>query len=146
MRIRRFAGFIAVIQAILFLEHFFLYKTWMFCLASDSTDTFWIKLILGILSVSFVTASVLAFRYTNSALRGFYRVAAVWLGLQNFLFPAALSSWLVYGISRATGWDANFHRIVEWLFSIAMILGISGIINASWTRITLWLIARSDWP
>jgi uncharacterized protein len=146
MRIRRFAGFIAVIQAILFLEHLFLYKTWTFSLAPDSTDTFWIKLILGILSVSFVTASLLAFRYTNPALRGFYRVAAVWLGLQNFLFPAALSSWLIYGISRATGWDANFHRIVEGLFSIAMILGIYGIINASWTRITRTTVRLANLP
>ena len=47
----------------------------------------WIKLVLGFLSVSFVAASLLAFRYTNAALRAFYRAAAVWLGLLTFPVP-----------------------------------------------------------
>ena len=75
--------------------------------------TLWIKLVLGFLSVSFVAASLLAFRYTNSALRAFYRIAAVWLGLLTFLFFAAVSSWIIFGVARLAGLDVNFHRIVE---------------------------------
>src|ERR1700730_2370355 len=78
---------IAVIQSVLFLTHYLLYETWAASPAgSETTGAFWIKLVLGTLSVSFVAASLLAFRYTNAALRAFYRASAVWMGLVMFLF------------------------------------------------------------
>jgi uncharacterized protein len=146
MRIRRFAGFIAVIQSILFLEHFLLYKTWTFSLAAHANDALTIKLILGLLSMSFVAASLLAFRYTNPVLRAFYRVAAVWLGLQNFLFPAMAVSWIVFAVSRLTGLSLNFHRTVEWLFAVALVAGFLGVVNASLTRITRATVRLANLP
>jgi len=84
---REVFGFIAVIQSVLFLTHYLLYETWAFSPAgSETPGTFWIKLVLGFLSVSFVAASLLAFRYTNATVRAFYRAAAVWIGLVSFLF------------------------------------------------------------
>ena len=29
----------------------------------------------------------------------------------------------------------NFHRLVEWLFALASVAGIAGVVNASWTRV-----------
>src|SRR2546426_7600114 len=81
MRRRSLIGFIATIQFVLFLTHFLLYETWAFSPAGSNTHgELWIKLLFGFLSVSFVAASLLAFRYTNAALRAFYRAAAVWFG------------------------------------------------------------------
>jgi len=75
MRRRSLIGFIATIQFVLFLTHFLLYETWAFSPAGSNTHgELWIKLLFGFLSVSFVSASLLAFRYTNAALRAFYRV------------------------------------------------------------------------
>src|SRR5689334_8482667 len=108
MRTRRLIPFIAVVQSILFLEHFLLYKTWTFAIAGATPGLGWIRLAVSLLSVSFVVASVLAFRYANPALRAFYRIAAVWLGLQNFLFPAAILSWLVFGLASIAGLEMNF--------------------------------------
>ncbi len=66
--------FIAVFQAVLFLTHFFLYETWTFSPGeSNAAGPLWLKLIVGALSVSFLLASLLAFRYTSGALRLFYR-------------------------------------------------------------------------
>jgi hypothetical protein len=86
MRVRKeLIGFIAVIQSVLFLTHYFLYETWTFSPAgSETSGGFWIKLVLGCLSVSFIAASLLAFRFTNAALRAFYRAAAVWMGLVSW--------------------------------------------------------------
>src|ERR1039458_8365623 len=105
MRVRkRLIGFIAVIQSVLFLTHFLLYETWSFSpTGSHAYGAMWIKLVFGFLSVSFVAASLLAFRYTNAALRAFYRAAAVWLGLLTFLFLAAVSSWIIFGVARLAG-------------------------------------------
>jgi len=146
MRIRRFATFIAIIQSILFLEHFLLYKTWTFTVDADAAGLLWLKLLLGILAISFVTASLLAYRYTNPTLRVFYRGAAVWLGLQNFLFPAMVLSWIIYGIARMTGVNLNFHHTVEWLFGTAMAVGLYGVFNASWTRITRATVRLANLP
>jgi uncharacterized protein len=146
MRIKRIASFVAIIQSILFVEHFLLYKTWTFSSPANAPVVLWTKLVLGLLSVSFVAASLLAFRYTNPALRAFYRVAAVWLGLQNFLFPAAILSWIIFGVARLAGLDINFHRTVEWFFGAAMLVGFYGVFNASLTRITRMTVRLPNLP
>jgi uncharacterized protein len=148
MRIRAgLLGFIAVIQTILFLTHFLLYETWTFSsVESDAAGSIWLKLIFGALSVSFLAASLLAFRYSSPALRLFYRAAAVWLGLLSFLFLAAVSSWIVFGITRLAGLDRNFHRIVEVLFGAAVVAGVYGVFNASWTRITRITVRLRNLP
>jgi uncharacterized protein len=140
-------GFIVVIQSVLFLTHYFLYKTWTFSPGqSEITGAFWIKLVLGFLSVSFVAASLLALRHTNAALRAFYRTAAVWIGLVSFLFLAAISSWIIFGVARLAGLDVRFHRTVELLFSAAVVAGLYGVFNASWTRITRTTVRLANLP
>lgn len=96
--------------------------------------------------MSFVVASLLAFRYTNVALRAFYRVAAVWLGVLSFLFIAAVFSWIIFGIARLAGLDLNFHRTVELLFGAAAVAGLYGVFNASWTRITRMTVRLANLP
>ena len=140
-------GVIVVMQSVLCLTHLLLYETWAYSPAgSDTPGAFWIKLVLGFLSVSFVVASLLAFRYTNPALRAFYRAAAVWLGLLTFLFLAAVASWIVFGLARVAGLDMNFHRTVEFLFGAAVVAGLYGVFNASWTRITRTTVRLANLP
>jgi hypothetical protein len=148
MRVRReLIGFITVFQSVLFLIHYFLYKTWTFSSAGGEVrGTFWIRVVLGCLSVSFVAASLLAFRYTNAALRTFYRAAAVWIGVGSFLVIAAVFSWIILGVARLAGLNINFHRIVELLFGVAAIAGIYGVFNAGWTRITRTTVRLANLP
>src|SRR5713101_1002711 len=148
MRVRkRLIGFVVIIQFVLFLTHFLLYETWTFSsTGSDTHGALWIKLVLGLLSVSFVAASLLAFRYTNGALRVFYTAAAVWVGLLTFLFLAAVSSWTILGVARLAGLDVNFHRTVELLFGAAGVIGLYGVFNASWTRVTRTTVRLANLP
>src|SRR5260370_31243515 len=91
MRIRAdWIVFATVIQSILFLTHLFIYRTWTFAPAgSELLTAGWLKASVGVLSVSFLLATLLAFRFTNPVVRAFYRVAAVWLGIVSFLFFSA---------------------------------------------------------
>ncbi|HSZ63564.1 MAG TPA: metallophosphoesterase [Terriglobales bacterium] len=148
MRVRkRLIRFIVVFQSVLFLTHFFLYETWTFSSAGGGSHwALWMKLALGLLSVSFIAASLLAFRYTNVALRAFYRAAAVWLGLLTFLFVAAISSWIILGVARLAGLAVNFHRTVELLFGAAVVIGLYGVFNAGWTRITRTTVRLANLP
>jgi uncharacterized protein len=148
MRVRRgLFAFIAVFQSILLLVHLFLYETWAFAVpAGGARGLFWIKIFLGVSSLSFVIASLLAFRYTNAVLRTFYRIAAVWLGLLTFLFVAAVFSWILFGIALIAGLGLDFHRTVEVLYGMGVVAGLYGVFNASWTRITRTTVRLANLP
>jgi predicted MPP superfamily phosphohydrolase len=140
-------GFIAIVQSFLFLIHLLLYGTWTFALPGNhASEAFWAKLVLSLLSVSFVTASLLAYRYTNPPLRAFYRAAAVWAGMLTFLFFAAVLSWILFGVAQLAGVAVNFHRVVEVLFGIAAVTGFYGVFNASWTRVTRTTVQLANLP
>lgn len=139
--------FIAVVQAILFLTHMILYETWTFSIAANGvTGALWLEIVLGLLSVSFLVASLLAWRYTGAAVQTIYKVAAVWLGLLSFLFVAAVISWIALGVTWAAGLHANFHLMVEVLFAAAAAAGVYGVFNASWTRITRTTVRLANLP
>jgi predicted MPP superfamily phosphohydrolase len=148
MRVKKpIVAFIAIVQSILLLAHFLLYETWSFSPAGNQTHgASWIKVVVGVLSVSFVAASLLAFRYTNAFVRAFYRISAIWTGLVSFLFFAAVSCWTIFGVARLAGLNVDFHRMVEVLFGAAAVAGCYGIFNASWTRITRSTVRLANLP
>ncbi len=144
---RHLIGLVAIIQSMLFLIHLLLYETWTFSSTGENTPgAVWAKLVFAFLSVSFVAASLLAFRFTNSLLRAFYRAAAVWLGLLTFLFVAAVASWIIFGVARLAGEDMNFHLTLEFLFGVAALTGLYAVFNASWTRITRTTVRLANLP
>jgi len=145
MRARSFVAFIAVVQTVLFLAHYFLYQTWTF--ASPAGDaSLGLKLALGFASASFVAASLLAYRYHNIAVRALYKASAIWLGLFSFLFVAAVASWLAFGVTRIASHAVSFHRMVEILFALGAAAGIYGVFNAGYTRITRITIRLANLP
>src|SRR5580698_6888623 len=100
----RIATFVAVVQAVILLGHVFLYETWNYFWQPPVRAGFSpLQITLAILSVSFVAASLLAFRYTNPLLRWFYTLSAVWLGALSFLFFAAIACWITYGALLIAG-------------------------------------------
>jgi hypothetical protein len=139
------AAFVVIIQSVLFLAHYFLYQTWTFAIGNNAS-ALWLRVALGILSVSFVSASLLAFRYTNAPLRAFYRAAAVWLGCLTFFVAAAACAWIIFAIARFSGLSLNFHRTVEALFCAAAAIGLYAVVNASWTRITRTTVRLANLP
>jgi uncharacterized protein len=139
--------FIATVQSILFLTHLLVYETWTFSASGNGvTGAPWLRIVFGILSVSFLAASLLAWRYTGALVRATYKVAAVWLGLLSFLFVASVISWFVLVAAWAAGLHANFHLMVEVLFGAAAATGVYGVFNASWTRITRTTVRLVNLP
>src|SRR5208283_4233806 len=121
---RRFGlfGFIAIVQSVIFLSHLVLYETWVYqtpTFAAQGVQAEWVKWVFAALSISFISATLLARRYNNPALRAFYRAAALWTGLLTFLIAAALVSWAVFAITTLAGARLNFHHVVQWSFAAA---------------------------
>ncbi|MGC2450536.1 MAG: metallophosphoesterase [Candidatus Sulfotelmatobacter sp.] len=143
----RFVVFILVIQVVLWLTHYFVYQTFAYRLpATDAGQRVWLQVILGVLSVSFVAASTLAFSYTSAPVRVFYRASAIWMGLLSFLFMAALFAWVALAVATVGHVPFNFHVMVEVLFVIAIAVGLYGVFNASWTRITRARVRLANLP
>lgn len=145
-RQRRIFQFVAVIQSVLFLTHWLFYYTWTFSASGQTYGSLSLKVVLGLLSVSFVAASLLAFRYTNAAVRVFYHAAAVWLGLVSFLFLATVLSWIIIAIATLARVNLPFHPIVEVLHGVAALAGFYGVFNANWTRVTRTTVQLANLP
>jgi len=133
----QFIIFIAIVQSILFLGHWLLYKTLIvfFNFASPSV-TSPLKIILFLLSISLVSTSFLIFRYPNVLLRIVYVSAASWLGFLHFLVLASLSSWVIYLAVRTLSFSLDRKFLACILFGLAIVAGIYGIVNARTTRVT----------
>ena len=132
----RIVVFIAVIQTVLFLVHWFLYETWMaFWAAPEPSKISGLQITLALLSVSFVLASLLAWRSSHVLVRVIYTISAVWLGTLSFCFLAACMCWMVYGGALALGLHPDRRELIGIFLAIALLASFYGIVNAAWTRV-----------
>jgi predicted MPP superfamily phosphohydrolase len=133
---QRIFVFVAIVQSILFLVHLALYVTWTFFWgAMNPSALLALRIAMAILSVSFVAASLVGFRYFNFVVRIFYTLAAVWLGLVNFFFIAACACWVVYVVPAMVGTSLDRRLLVIAFFGLALLVGVYGVVNASATRV-----------
>jgi len=137
---KRIAVFLAIVQSIIFLAHWFVYETWRdFVPASlsgalHSVST--LAIVFAAFSITFLTASILARRYTNSLVRAYYTIAAVWLGWFTFAFLAAISAWIIRGTAALLrlGWQPQ--QIAFAMFGLAVAASIYGLLNSTRMRVT----------
>src|SRR5712664_4457460 len=135
MRVR-IAILMSIIQVILFAVHWFVYATWMsFAGAANAPGVSAAKIILVLLSVSFVITSLLAFSYSNILIRILYTISAVWLGMLSFLFLAASLSWITYHATVLLGLPFHKQTIALLFFAVAAFASAYAIINALFIRV-----------
>ena len=134
---RRSIGiFVLIVQSILFLVHFFLYETWtIFWGEVRPPGNLALQLTIALLSVSFVSASLLAYRYSIALVRMYYTISAVWLGFVNFGFMAACACWIFYGGLRIFGLHPDRPLLAGTFLGLAIAATLYGLANASWTRL-----------
>lgn len=133
IRILKFAAFV---QFFLFATHWFVYESWTALRkAPDPPGVPWLAVILGILSITFLSASLLAWRYSNWAVRVYYTAASVWLGLFSYFCFASCAAWIVFGITRWLAPDWPSRLILYACFGVALAAGIYGLINSALVRV-----------
>ena len=116
----RIVVFLLIFQSTLGFAHWFIYRTWTdFRAIPDPPGITGTQATLALLAVSFVVASLLAFRYFNRFVRFFYTIAAVWLGAVNFLFLAACLSWIIFFGVRAAGMQLTRPATAAITFGLA---------------------------
>ncbi len=143
----RITIFTSIIQAILFAVHWFVYATWMSFMGAAKTPGVWAaKIILVLLSVSFVITSLLAFRYSNMLIRISYTISAVWLGMLSFFFLAASLSWLTRTATVLLGLPVHKQTIALLFFVLAACASACAIINAFWIRVRRISVKLANLP
>jgi uncharacterized protein len=134
--VRRIIRFVATVQTILFLAHWFVYQTWEFFRPRASlSGSAKLRVTLLLLSISYMAATLLAHRYSNWLVHLFYTIAATWLGIFNFLFLGAWLCWLIYFGGRLFGLHWQRSIIVDSIFGLAMLASVYGVVNARWVRV-----------
>jgi len=145
--LKRFAVFLSVFQSVLFLAHYFLFETLVFAWGTpDRSLQLKLAIALAVLSICFLAASLLGFRYYNVVVRTLYKVSAVWLGTFSYLFMAACAWWLVYGALSLARIDFSPRALAEVLFGLALATSAYGVVNAGWTRVKRITVGLAGLP
>ena len=133
----RFVLFVSIVQSILFLGHWFVYRTLVrFLGVSAPGKLLTLRVVLGLLSVSLVLTSFLAFRYSNLLVRSLYTVAASWLGIFYLFILASILCWIFYGLAKLFHLPVDQKLLIEILIGIALAASLYGFINAGVIRTT----------
>ena len=130
---------ILVVQSLICLAHWFLYRTFVdFWWPVSPLTTNVLRIALSVLSVIFIVATILSFRFSNPAIKAFYWFAAVWLGLSNFFLVGACVAWLTdlilrFALSNGAHLSARPYVASILLFA-AVAATVYGILNARHIR------------
>ena len=131
---------VAIVQLFLLTAHWFMYRTWIdFWWPMSVPAAHALRLALIVLSFVFMSATLLGFRFANRAVTLYYRFAALWMGLANFLFVGAITAWIVDGLLHLVMTQearlAVRPYIAGVLLAASIVTCIYGLLNARMIRI-----------
>ncbi len=132
----RFFLFLGTVQSILFLGHWFLYKTLISFWGITHPAKLWaFRAALGALSISLIGSSLLSFRYSTLPVRYLYTASVSWLGIFYLLFLGSCLAWITCGVMKffTLSFDRKFVMTILILFSL--IMSLYGLWNATTIRI-----------
>jgi predicted MPP superfamily phosphohydrolase len=137
--------FVSIVQAILFLAHWFVYFT-VACFWGGFAASWTVKLVFAVLSVSFVAASLRGWYSYHPLVRFFYSISAIWMGFASFFLLASVVSWIAYGLSVAMGLGWHPAWIADAALSAAAVAGFYGVVNAAWPRLVRISVVLPNLP
>jgi predicted MPP superfamily phosphohydrolase len=143
----RFPAFIAVVQSLLFAGHLLVYATLVsFWRPLDANSLLTLRVAAFLVSISFVSASLLAYRNGSLVARIFYIFAAVWLGVLTYLVLASLLIWLTAAVCAVTGVPLARDELLAVLWGVALLVSSFGILNAAAVRVRRVSIGLANLP
>jgi len=143
--------FVGIVQSVLFLAHALVFETVNYFWGKPAIPHLLAFFIL--VSISFVPASLLVWRYTHWFAWGFYRLAAIWLGCLSFFFWASVLCWGAYAAMQLFGLVAPGFRAGDYgrilliaTFTVAALTATAALVNAAWLRVTEISVALPGLP
>ncbi len=132
----RFLLFIGTVQSILFLGHWFLYKTLIAFFEINYPTKLWaLRIGLLALSISLIGSSFLSFRFSSLPVRYLYTTSVSWLGFFYLLVLASCFAWILFGLGKVFHLSIDKKLLMMLLMGIGILLGIYGFWNAKVIRV-----------
>lgn len=129
---------------------FSLAATWF---ASATWNHFWgtaalpgQRLLLSLLTLTFIATTILGRRYSNFWLRQAYRISAIWLGVLNYAFFAAIAAWIFSATATLLSIHIEPKLVAVLFFGGAMAASLYGLLNAGWVRVTRVTVKLANLP
>ncbi len=154
--------FIGIVQGILFLAHFVVYKAVLFFGNIDGKAALVTKLSFLGLSIFFMIGSIITAQGYSLIGRSVYTVAAIWLGVLFWLFSMAVIGSLLWfsfeyifgnilgnvfpAISTYLGQIHTRQSFGLILLTIVLAINVYGVINAQFIRTTKYNIVIPNIP
>lgn len=136
-------GFLSFVQLTLFFGHFIVYKTFVkFFQITHPQNLLYTRLIFVLLSISFLVASSLAYKFYGSFGRSTYTAAAVWLGTLYWLVWASLFAWIFYFLLPYP----TSLKVGQGLFILALLVSTYGVWNSYQTKVRHITITLPNLP
>ncbi|MBP9779406.1 metallophosphoesterase [Candidatus Gracilibacteria bacterium] len=99
-------------------------------------ENYWLALVLGVLSLSFVGTTLYASYSDNRKSRYAYFLAAIWLGIVQYLFLTFLGVWGIAVILEKSGIFVSLGLLGEGAMILSGIIALYGILHAKKIYIT----------
>jgi len=132
----RFFLFVGIVQSILFFGHWFLYKTLISFFGVTYPAKLWtLRIVLGILSISFIGSSFLSFRFSSFPVRYLYTASVSWLGILYLLVLASALAWIIWGAMKLFHFSLDRRTLMIGLIVFSFMACLYGFWNATAIRI-----------
>ena len=141
---RRIIRFMTVVSAILLAGTWFVCMTWNHFWRTASTPAW--EIVFPLLTVAFLVTSIVGWRYSNYWNGLAYRISALWLGVLNYTFFAAIAAWIFSGAAALLSFHIDSRRVAAAFFGAAVLASIYGFANASWLRVTRRTVKLANLP
>lgn len=141
---RRVIIFLGVISTILLSATGLVLLTWNHFMGNVEFPAW--QFLPPLLTLLFPASMLLSWRFSNLFVRFTYRTSAIWLGLLNFAFFAALGAWVFAAISGIAHVPVGDREIGTIFFGGAVAASVYGLINASWLRTTCVTVGLNNLP
>ena len=141
--IGRLSFFITLVATVVILAEAFVSITWNHL--SGRTDFGWEFLTLAV-ALAFLPATLIGFAHSSPVLRIVYAVAAVWMGVLNYLLFGAIAAWIVQGFIQLGRWAVSPMLVVEVAYGAGLVAAAVALINAAWLRTTRIVVPLPHLP
>lgn len=143
----RFFLFSGIAQAIPFFGHWFSYKTLTSFFGVTRPEKLWIlRIVLGVLSVSFIGSSFLSLRYSSLPVQYLYTASVSWLGFLYLFFLASALAWIIWGTTKLFHFSLDRKILMIGLIAFSLMASIYGFWNATAILITTVTLPLSNLP
>jgi uncharacterized protein len=143
----RITIFIAIVQAILWLGHYLVYKS--FVKFFNITDAYTIntaRVIFFLLSIAFLVGTLIAARWYGPIARASYITGAVWMGTLYWLFWASIFAWIIFAVAKIISPNSNISVVPIILLISALLISAYGVWNSYQTKVRNVTIRLENLP